>query len=214
MTEKTIEKPIQKLNGIDYMPKPNGSLVPVDNIKASDLERDEFVREVAGQWMSHSESLAKFKDKVMGDIMAFSQLAAEKYDVQIGSIKGNYTLTTFDGEYKLKISVGDIKDVNENFYTSKELINEYINGLGSSADPNLMAIIDAVYQTNDKGNVNLQMIFKLMQANVHDPSGKWDKAMALLKESIIVTDSKPYVRLYKRNDVGKYDNVPLDIAVL
>ncbi len=47
------------------------------------------------------QSLRDFKALVFGDIAAFVQLSAEQYEVNIGGAKGNLTLFSFDGKYKV-----------------------------------------------------------------------------------------------------------------
>ncbi|WEH99212.1 DUF3164 family protein [Acinetobacter soli] len=41
---------------------------------------------------------------------------------------------------------------------------------------------------------------------------KWQKAMQAISDSIIVTDSKNYVRFYERDEDGKYQPISLDFA--
>lgn len=217
MTETTQQQttsPIQTLNGVEYMTNGKGDLIPLANIKAIDLERDEFVREIAGTWMQHINTLQDFKYKVIGDIVAFVELAAEKYERKLGGKKGNLSLQTYDGEYLLKLSIAEHKDFNEQLEIAKDIIDELVLEWSGDSNTNIVAMVNSAFDIDANGKVSTGKIFSLMQLQINDPSGKWSQAMELIKESVKIIGSKQYVRLYKRNEQGKYENVPLDIAAL
>lgn len=218
MTETTQQplttSPVQTLNGVEYMTNGKGDLIPLANIKPIDIERDEFVREISTTWMQHINTLQDFKYKVIGDIMAFVELAAEKYDRKLGGKKGNLSLQTYDGEYSLKISMAEHKDFNEQLEIAKDIIDELVLEWSGDSNTNIVAMVNSAFDIDNNGKVSTGKIFGLMQLQINDPTGKWSQAMELIKESVKIIGSKQYVRLYKRNEQGKYENVPLDIAAL
>ena len=72
---------------------------------------------------------------------------------------------------------------------------------------------DAFY-VGKSGNINKNRILGLRRLDIQDE--RWQKAMAAISDSIQVSDSKQYIRIYRRNpdDAGKYDLVNLDISSL
>ena len=42
--------------------------------------------------------------------------------------------------------------------------------------------------------------------------GSFQQAMAAVSESLRVQDSKPYIRVYRRDDEGEYQMINLDVA--
>ena len=88
-----------------FMQDARGALWPVETIKEIDIARDELVREIVVKAQAVSSTLAHFKIGVFGDIEAFVALSGEKYGAKMGGIKGNVTLLTFDGRYKIQRAV-------------------------------------------------------------------------------------------------------------
>lgn len=84
-----------------YLKDQNGNLKPDAMVKEVDKLRDEMVRNFALQAKEHSNVLAQFKRQVFDDTGAFVSLSADKYGVKIGGAKGNVSLFTYDGQYKM-----------------------------------------------------------------------------------------------------------------
>lgn len=84
-----------------YMQDAKGALWPIESIREIDRTRDDLVREIVAAAKLQSEALAKFKAGVFGDIEAFIQLSGEKYGVAMGGKKGNVSLLSFDGRFKV-----------------------------------------------------------------------------------------------------------------
>lgn len=85
-----------------YREDARGCLIPVEQIKEIDLARDELVREKVGKVKAMQQELRALKQELMGDIAAFVELSAERYGARLGGDKGNITLQTFDGRYRIK----------------------------------------------------------------------------------------------------------------
>ena len=90
-----------------YMEDGKGALWPVDSVKDIDKTRDSLVKEIVAKARRQSEELARFKAAVFGDIEAFIQLSGEKYGVNMGGKKGNVSLLSFDGRYKIQRAVAE-----------------------------------------------------------------------------------------------------------
>ena len=90
-----------------YRQDAKGNLVPLANIKEIDLLRDELVMEIVGKAQTVQQQMAAFKADSMADIAAFVQLSADRYDVALGGKKGNVTLHSFDGSYRVNLSMQD-----------------------------------------------------------------------------------------------------------
>ncbi len=74
-------------------------------IKPIDLERDALVLGLVEKASAASDVPAKFKASAFGDIEAFVELSAEQYGAQIGGKKGNVSLISFDGRFKIMRAV-------------------------------------------------------------------------------------------------------------
>ena len=74
-------------------------------------------------------------------------------------------------------------------------------------------MIEHAFQTDKLGNINTARIFGLMRVKIEDE--KWIRAMEALKDSIQVTATSQYLRLYEREgESTQYKQIALDIAGL
>ncbi|HHT7895532.1 TPA: DUF3164 family protein [Pasteurella multocida] len=199
-----------EMNGQVYWKNIKGNLVPDEMVKEIDKERDCLVRGFVEQALEKQKEVRAFKKQVFDDIDAFIQLSAEKYDVQLGGRKGNVTLLSYDGEYKLIIAVQDRLTFDERIQAAKQLIDECLHEWSADARPELRSIINDAFQVDKEGNLNTARILSLRRVEIQDE--RWTKAMQAISDSIQIVDSKDYVRFYKRDDNGNYQQISLDMA--
>ncbi|MFC0979534.1 DUF3164 family protein [Pasteurella multocida] len=199
-----------EMNGQVYWKNIKGNLVPDEMVKEIDKERDCLVRGFVEQAIEKQKEVRAFKKQVFDDIGAFIQLSAEKYDVQLGGRKGNVTLLSYDGEYKLIIAVQDRLTFDERIQAAKQLIDECLHEWSADARPELRSIINDAFQVDKEGNLNTARILSLRRVEIQDE--RWTKAMQAISDSIQIVDSKDYVRFYKRDENGNYQQISLDMA--
>lgn len=187
-----------------------GHLVPVETIKDVDLARDEFVLETIKKANVIATLVADFKVTLAGDVQAWLDLAAEKYDAQLGSMRGNVTLTSFGGKYQLLRAVSDQFDFDEALQAAKALIDECLRDWTRGGDPRVRALIDDAFQVDKKGRINAKRILGLRKLKIDDP--KWLKAMEAINDSLTVVGSRTYFRFYERDERGNYQQIQLDFS--
>ena len=193
-----------------YRADAKGCLVPESMIKPIDRARDELVQELARQAKGVSDGLRDFKAKVFADINAFVDLSAEQYDVKLGGKKGNVSLHSFDGAYRVNLSMQDTLVFDEGLLAAKALIDECINEWTEGSRSELKTLINAAFQVDKEGNISTARVLGLRRLKIKDE--KWQRAMEALSDSLQVHTSKQFVRVYKRDDAGEYQLVSLDIA--
>ena len=204
---KAAKKPIPD----GYMQDAKGALWPLETIREIDRTRDELVHEIVAKARAQSEQLAKFKAGVFGDIEAFIQLSGEKYGVAMGGKKGNVSLLSFDGKYKVQRAVSESLAFDERLQIAKELVNECIHLWSEGSRSEIRALINDAFQVDKEGRVNTARILSLRRLEIKDE--KWQLAMRAIGESIQVAGSKTYFRVYERvGDTEQYQPISLDIA--
>ena len=195
----------------DYMTNAEGHLVPIDKVKPEDRLEDDLVCELYAEALSLNAELAAFKQKSFENVNGFVTLLDEKYGVTKGGKKGNLTLTSYDGLTRIQISVADNLQFGPQLQVAKSLIDECINEWSDGANNNIRALVDHAFRVDKSGRINVQSILGLRRLNISDE--KWLKAMEAITESIRVTSSKQYVRIYRRpSPEADWENVNLDIA--
>lgn len=193
-----------------YRQDAKGNLVPLANIKEIDLLRDDLVMELAAKAAAVQETVADFKRTAMDDIAAFVQLSADRYDVKLGGKKGNITLHSFDGSYRVNLAMQDTLVFDEGLAAAKALIDECINEWTEGSRSELKTLINAAFQVDKEGNISTARVLGLRRLDIKDE--KWHRAMDALSDSLQVHISKPFVRVYRRSESGEYALINLDIA--
>lgn len=193
-----------------YMRDSQRRLVPVDLVPEIDRERDALVREIAAKALEVSALVAAFKERAFGDIQAFVDLAAEKHDKTLGGIKGNVTLGSYDGEYRIIRAIDEYHTFNEQLQVAKALIDRCITRWAEGSDQKIRLLVQDAFQVDKKGRVNTKRILGLKRLKIEDP--EWQNAMAAIAESLEVAGTKEYIRIYKKGAQGEYEQISLDVA--
>lgn len=204
---------VQQHIPVGYMQNSAGHLVPVDNIDEIDLVRHELVCEVARKALELQQAMRDFKMGTLGDVEAFIDLSAEKYGVTVGGKKGNVTLVSYDGRYKLQRAIQESITFDERLQAAKALIDQCIHRWAEGSAAEIRALVEHAFQVDKEGNISTGRVLGLRRLSIDDE--QWNQAMAAIADSIQITGSQTYIRLYER--VGQSDQwraIPLDIAKL
>jgi hypothetical protein len=196
----------------EYMTDSQGRQVPVELVGEIDKLRDQTVRRIADEAMKMKDVLAEFKQRIRDDIYTFAELSANRYGKSWGGKKGNITLSTFDGKYRLVIAMDDQIVFDERLQVAREIIGECLDRWSDGARPEIRMLVNDAFQVDKTGKINTARVLGLRRLEIHDPD--WQKAMLAITESIQVSGSKQYLRFYERNENGEYRQIPLDVAAL
>lgn len=206
MSEKKV------IDGKEYMSDSRGNLVMVDKIKEVDLLRDEVVAGVVEKASEVHLAIKRLKEQMVDDVDTFLQLSAEKYDVTHGGKKGNVTLASFDGSYKVQVAVADVISFDERLQSAKELIDRCLTRWSNGANDNLKAVVNNAFRVDKQGKVDSKRILELRQLDIKDLD--WQKAMEAINDSIKVLASRRYIRVYVRSGDDQYRQMVLDFSAL
>lgn len=193
-----------------YMRDAAGRLCPIDTVKPIDIERDKLVGEIVTKAKVLQKQIAAFKTSVYGDIAAFVQLSGEEYGVKLGGHKGNVTLLSYDGRYKVLRAFSEFLRFDERLHAAKELIDECIHDWSEGSRPEIKVLINDAFAVDKEGNINTGRVLALRRLEITDI--RWLRAMQAISESILVTGSKTYLRIYERDAAGKYQAIALDVS--
>lgn len=195
-----------------YMKDAQGRLVPVNLVKDVDKVRDTLVREIAEKALALRETMKVFRDDAMGDMASFVELSAEQYGAKVGGHKGNLTLTSYDGQFKIQRSIAETLVFDERLQAAKELIDECITEWTEGSRDELKALINDAFQVDSTGRINTGRVLSLRRLAIDDD--RWRRAMQAVSDSLQVAGTKAYIRIYTRREDGKYEAVSLDMAAL
>ena len=177
----------------EYWMDAKGALIPVKLLKPIDLARDALVGEIVTKAIELNKLMKEFKNNSFADIAAFVDLSANEYDVKLGGKKGNVTLFTFDGRYKIQRAMAD--------------------RLAFDARPELQILINRAFSTDKSGEVSTGAVLALRRYEIDDP--RWHSAMTAIGESVQIVATSAYIRIYERiGDTDQYRPVALDMAAV
>jgi len=195
-----------------YMKDAQGRLVPPALVPEIDKLRDQTVKAIMQEAFRMRDQLGAFKTRIREDVMTFVNLSAEKYGKTWGGKKGNFTLSTYDGQFRLVIAMDDNIFFDERLQIARDIIGECINRWSEGTRSELRVLVNDAFQVDKTGKVNTARVLGLRRLEIDDPD--WKKAMQAITDSVQITGSKQYLRFYERGENGQYQQIPLDVAAL
>jgi len=185
-----------------------GHLVPEDKIDKTDKKRDDLVCELIPEAETAAAAMRDFKASAMKRIQDFADFVALKCKAPIGGVKGNITLTSYDGSLRVIRAVDEFISFNEKMTAARAIILDYIANLTKGADTDLAEIVSRAFETNKDGHLATARILALRAYNVKHP--EWRRAMDLISQSIVVQSTGHYIRFYKKDGNGKWQQIPME----
>ena len=193
-----------------YRQDARGNLVSVDNIKPIDLARDDFIREAFAKVLPLREQMKELKAQQMADANAFIDLSVEQYGAK-RSVKGNITLTSFDGKLRIAIAQADVLHFDERLQAAKALIDECLNEWTQDSRAELKTFVLQAFDVSQEGKINVRKVLDLRKLDIADE--KWQRAMKAIADSLHTQATREYIRYYQRNEeTGEYEDLALDFA--
>ncbi|EDR2284961.1 DUF3164 family protein [Salmonella enterica] len=190
-----------------------GVMTPADMVKQPDKDRDALVGEIIERALPLHKSLSEFKLSVFADTQAFRELSGELYGAKVGGEKGNMTLYSWDGVYKVQVAIAERLAFDERLQAAKSLIDECLKEWTEDSRPEVISLIDEAFQVDKEGEVSTSRILRLRRLDIQDE--RWLNAMRAINDAILVVGSKKYVRLYRRvGDNNQYEPISLDLAAV
>ena len=191
-----------------FMKNAQGAFIPIENVKPVDKLRDDLVKNLMSKTKEVQKIIEDHRNICWEDIKAFLEISASEHGVKYGGEKGNITLLSYDGKYKMLIANQDYISFNEKLQVAKELIDDCIKKWSNGADRNLLALVNDAFKVDKQGKISTDKILGLRRLEINDFT--WNEAMKAITESITVEDSKRYIRFYERRDKdGKYEHISL-----
>ena len=195
-----------KINGM-------GNLIPIANIKAIDLIRDEEVHKMIDEALLMKEQMIAFKLKITERFENFVDLSFEEYGKKWGGKKGNISLTSFDNTMKVELSVNERISFDEQLQVAKELIEDYLLDKTKDVPSGIKTIVLQSFNVDKSGQISTAKILSILKYDIDDE--RWLKAMSAIRDSFVISGTKNYMRFYIRdNGSAKWTAISLDIAAL
>jgi hypothetical protein len=176
-----------------------GNPVSEEYIPLLDRKRDSMVEKVFKKVKKLENDILSTKLEVIKEVDSYLAERAKAGKVK-EAWKGNICLETFDGSKKINRSMDDLISFNEQLQMVKTVIDEWISDRLTGIDDSLAKVIRQAFSVDKRKRINTSSIMKLLQLDIKD--SKWQKAMNLLKDSIVVTSTRMYLTFSEKIQNG------------
>lgn len=194
-----------------FMQNAQGHLVPLEQVREQDKLRDSVVQDLVKEALEINQRLKAFKAKALSDIADTVQIAADKYDVNLGGKKGNISLPSFDGKYRIQRVYSERITFTEELEAAKALFGRCLDRWTESANSNVRVLVDRAFRANKNGQIRTAELLGLLRLEIDDD--EWAMGCEALRSSISVDGSTVYVRVYQRiGQTDQYQQINLDLA--
>lgn len=198
-----------------YYRAPNGDLKLLSKVKDIDKDRTIVVQTLCEAAKIHSANMAEFKAGAMQSVADFVARSLEEYGVKrnTGKGKGNITLVTLDGRYKVIRQTQESIVFDERLQAAKARIDECILAWSKGSNGNIKMLVNDAFQVDSAGKINIGRVLGLLRLKIVDDG--WQLAMKAITDSMQVASSKRHIRFYELNDAtGDYLPITLDLAAV
>lgn len=196
-----------------YMKNASGALVPEAKVKPIDKLRTMVTTSLCEEAKKLNAHMAGVKLESMRMIDEFLDQSLKLYDVKHGGKKGNITLVSFDGRYKVVRQMAENIVFDERLQAAKALIDECIHAWAKGSSANIKVLVNDAFQVDREGKISTGRVLGLRRLDIQDET--WARAMVAIGDSMNVASTKPYLRFYERDDrTGEYMPISLDVAAL
>lgn len=185
------------IEGHTYMGDGKGGWQPLETIKAQHLLEDETVRKIVSFAIPLSEQVARFKAHAFEDIGDFEAVLDQEYGAKKGGKRGNKTLSTVDGLYRVEVRVSDRIDFGPELQVAKTLFDECLNEWSAEARAELRGLVTDAFNTDKQGTINRALVFTLLRRESDDP--RWKRGQDAIRDAMRVIGSTVYIRCAQRD---------------
>ncbi len=193
-----------------YWQSADGSLTPEALVKPVDKDRHQVVTGLCEQAKKVSADLLAYKLSAMQAVQEFVDRSLANYDVKYGRVKGNVTLVSYDGRFKIVRQMQETIVFDERLQAAKQLIDECVHRWAKGSNANIKALVQGAFQVDKAGLISTGRVLGLRSLEIDD--AQWTAAMTAISDSMQVASTKPYIRFYERNEAGEYVAISLDVA--
>lgn len=193
-----------------YWQAADGSLTPEALVKLIDKDRHQVVTDLCEQAKKVSADLLAYKLSAMQEVQQFVDRSLANYDVKYGRVKGNVTLVSYDGRFKIVRQMQETIVFDERLQAAKQLIDECVHRWAKGSNANIKALVQGAFQVDKAGLISTGRVLGLRSLEIDD--AQWTAAMSAIQDSMQVASTKPYIRFYERNEAGEYVAISLDVA--
>jgi hypothetical protein len=153
---------------MEYMTDSQGRRVPSEHVSAVDKPRDQTVKSGMTRTFAARDALAEFKSNAWEEMQTFLALSTERRGASWGGKKGNVSLFTYDGRYKLQAAVNDAIQFNEKLQAAKTLVDNRVRRRADGSRSEIKLLVEDAFRVDKRGDINKNRIPGLRRLAIED----------------------------------------------
>jgi uncharacterized protein (DUF1778 family) len=197
-----------EINGKPYMQDSRGRLVPAANVPELDKLRDELTCELVREADEMSRAVSKFMAAATAKLDSFRELSAQDHGAAVGGKRGGFSIQSYDGQMRVIYDVDAVITFNEKVGLAHEtvlrLVDQWAAAAGE-ANAKLASLVRSAFEVDKNGHLSVARILQLRRVKIDD--AEWAKAMEALDDGIETNQTKLYVRFYRKNSQGAWEQI-------
>jgi hypothetical protein len=200
-----------EINGTRYMQDSRGRLVPEANVPELDKLRDGLARELVAEAEEVSLAVSKFMAGATSKLDSFRELSAQDHGAAVGGgRRGGFSIQSYDGRMRVIYDVDAVIFFNEKVSLAREIILKLVEqwtAQAGEAHAKLASLVRSAFEVDRNGHLSVARILQLRRVKIDDAD--WQTAMEALDAGIETNQTKLYVRFYRKDGNGAWEQIPI-----
>lgn len=178
------------------------------NRKRYETLKEDTINSLCASAQGLEDIVTKFKIQAFGELCSLYELLQE-YSKRHNDGKGNFTLENAGQTLKVEFSKQQLGYFDERANQAEKHIIDFVNKQ-FAGDAKTKRLITSLLERK-KGKLDIKLVQKLyaMENEYDDPN--WKEGIKLLKESWTPSDTKDYIRFWRKDD-GVYKIINLNFS--
>jgi len=191
-----------------------GEQISVDLISQQEVRRHHLVMDLIKEAKSLQQIQKKVKARIDRKIKDFIRKSYTDYGVKYGGDKkGNFSLFSYDEQYKVLVVFPDVVSYNEQIRIARDLFVACLREWTENGRPELVAFMEEVMQLDKQSRIDRRFISKVRKIKSDDP--RWTQGVEVLLDSMNITTGKAYIRFFEQSrESFKMERIPLNFSEL
>lgn len=177
---------------------------------AYDKLRDDYLSTTFGKMEELSAKLGEFKEDAVKLGLELHEKMYEAYGREKRDGLDNYTLTSADGMKKVVIERQYRCEYDETSTVAIETIRSVLREKFEGRNKAMYRIIDGILMRNAKGDYDERLVARLRKHEEEVADERFSEALAILAKAYRPTSSQTYIRAYRKNAAGKWEDITMN----
>lgn len=173
-------------------------------------DKDLFVKRIFGDAVAYHTILRDFKNELHQEFDKHEEVLANYGGIR-GNSKGGFSLTTTDGNHRVRRTRATTPQWDERSKKGEALIIEFLKE--QIQDERLHKLVMSFLERNDKGELEYSRVMNLLNMKNEFDDERWLKGLELMQESYSLTlRAYSYEFQHKNSSTGKWERLELNFA--